>query len=86
MQAQKKLVRDRVLAVGDLIGTSISALTPHQAAVLDKKAVLVKRYSATEAMQIHAAAATAEHERGDSLSKVRTTFTRPSTPFWAIVQ
>ncbi len=43
-------------------------VTPHQAAVLGKKMVLVKRYSATEAMLIHATAAAAESERASSVS------------------
>lgn len=62
-QAQKKLVRDKIQAVSSIVGASLPAVTPHQAAVLSKKMVLVKRYSATEAMQIHAAA-TAESLAG----------------------
>ena len=67
-QAQKKLVRDRLETVNAM--SSLPAVTPHQAAVLGKRMVLVKRYSATEAMQIHAAAAAAESERAEIQSQV----------------
>ena len=73
-QAQKKLVRDRLETVTAAANGSLPAVTPHQAAVLGKKLVLVKRYSATEAMQIHAAAAAAESERADTASRVTHSF------------
>ena len=63
VQAQKRLIADRIQALNAVSGSSLPAVTPHQAAVLSKKMVLVKRYSATEAMQIHAAAAAAEIEQ-----------------------
>ena len=52
------MIRDRFDAVTAGLGAARgSAVTPHQAAVLEKKMELVKRFSASEAMQIHAAAA-----------------------------
>ena len=57
-QAERKMIRDQFVAVTTGLGASPgSAVTPHQAAVLEKKFELVKRFSASEAMQIHAAAA-----------------------------
>ena len=57
-QAERKMIRDRCDAVtAGLAADPGSAVTLHQAAVLEKKMELVKRFSASEAMQIHAAAA-----------------------------
>lgn len=55
-------MRDKIEAVSVIAGGSLPAVTPHQAAVLGKKLVLTKRYSAAEAMQIHAAAAASSLE------------------------
>lgn len=77
IQAQKKLVRDKIQVVSAIAGSSLPAVTPHQAAILSKKMVLLKRYSATEAMQIHAAAAAAvlaESEQELPTSQVVTVF------------
>ena len=50
LQAEKKLVRDRMQAVREVTATSL-VLSPHQTAVLEKKVVLVKRFSATVSLQ-----------------------------------
>lgn len=53
LQAERRMIRERYSS------GSAASLSPHQAAVLKKKMGIVKRFSAIEAMLIHAAAAAA---------------------------
>lgn len=85
------MIRDRFnvgrVSVGSTTDPS-AALTPHQAAVLNKKMGIVKRYSATEAMLIHAAAAVADMVAKEGPEKVHHSWRTnvPAVPSKAAVQ